>query len=69
MGEMKSVCHILMENHLGKCSLGRLRRWEDNIHMDLREIGCDNQMWNWLRIMPSVWIWCFLVQLPHTSHF
>ena len=30
----------------GKSSLGRLRRrWEDNIIMDLREVGCDARDW------------------------
>jgi hypothetical protein len=30
------------------------RRWEDNIKMDLREIGCeDGSGWNWFRIVPS----------------
>ena len=30
----------------GKRPLGRLRcRWEDNIKMDLRELGCDSGDW------------------------
>ena len=32
---------VLMERPEGKRSLGRpRRRWEDNISMDLREVGC-----------------------------
>ena len=31
----------------GKSSLGRLRpRWEDNIEMDLQEVGCRGIYWN-----------------------
>jgi len=34
----------------GKSPLGRpRRRWEDNIKMDLREVG-GSVDWNWLRI-------------------
>ena len=30
----------------GKRPLGKLsRRWEDNIKMDLREVGCDARNW------------------------
>jgi hypothetical protein len=40
IGEKKNAYRILVGKPEGKRSLGRLRRrWEDNIKMDLREIG------------------------------
>jgi hypothetical protein len=43
---------VLVEKAEGKRSLGRTRRrWEDNIKMDLQEVGCG--VWTglgWLRI-------------------
>jgi hypothetical protein len=42
MGEGRSVYRVLVERPEGKRQLGRpRRRWEDNIKMDLREIGID----------------------------
>jgi hypothetical protein len=39
--EMKNAYNILVRNPEGKRPLGRSRhRWEDNIRLDLREIGC-----------------------------
>ena len=36
----------LVGNPEGKRPLGRPRhRWEDNIKMDLREVGCDPREW------------------------
>jgi hypothetical protein len=40
MGEGKSVHRILMGKPEGKRPLGRpRRRWEDNVKMDLQEVG------------------------------
>jgi hypothetical protein len=41
MGEMRNAYNISVGKPEGKRPLGRpRRRWEDNIRMDLREIGC-----------------------------
>jgi hypothetical protein len=42
MGEKRNAYKILVGKPEGKRPIGRPRsRWEDNIKMDLREIGCD----------------------------
>jgi hypothetical protein len=41
MGKRRGVHRILVSKPKGKSQLGRLRRgWEDNIKMDLQEVGC-----------------------------
>ncbi|KAJ4450588.1 hypothetical protein ANN_02013 [Periplaneta americana] len=46
MGESKNACRVLVGRQEGKRPLGRpRRRWEDNIKMDLREVGCDGRDW------------------------
>ena len=41
MGEKRSVYRVFVGKTEGKRPLGRLRRrWEDNIKMDLQEVGC-----------------------------
>jgi hypothetical protein len=41
MGERRGLYRILLGKHEGKKPLGRPRcRWEDNIKMDLQEVGC-----------------------------
>jgi hypothetical protein len=41
VARMGGVCSVLMGKHEGNKSLVRPRqRWEDNIKMDLREVGC-----------------------------
>jgi hypothetical protein len=46
MGEGRGVYRILIGRPEGKKPLGRSRhRWEDNIKMDLREIGIDGANW------------------------
>jgi hypothetical protein len=41
MGKMRGVYRVLVGKPEGKRSLGRpRRRWEDNIKMDLQEVGC-----------------------------
>jgi hypothetical protein len=49
MGEGRGVYRILVWRPKCKRALGRLRRWwEDDIKMDLREIGIDGANWIWL---------------------
>ena len=46
MEECRSAFNILTGKLTGKTSLGRpRRRWEDNIKMDLKEIGIDMRNW------------------------
>jgi hypothetical protein len=46
MGEGRGVYRVLVGRPEGKRPLGRpRRRWEDNIKMDLREIGIDGANW------------------------
>jgi len=52
MGERRGVYRVLLGKPEGRRLLGRPRhRWEDNIKMDLQEVGCG--LWtglSWLRI-------------------
>jgi hypothetical protein len=46
MGDKKNAYRILVGKPEGKRPLGRPRRsWEDNIRMDLREIGWGGMDW------------------------
>jgi hypothetical protein len=46
MGESRGVYRLLVGKPEGKGPLGRLRhRWEDNIKMDLQEVGCGYMDW------------------------
>jgi hypothetical protein len=41
MGERRGLYRVLVEKPEGKRRLGRPRcRWENNIKMDLQEVGC-----------------------------
>jgi hypothetical protein len=52
MGERRGVYRVLVGKSDGKKPLGKLRRrWEDNIKIELQEVGCG--VWSessWLRI-------------------
>jgi hypothetical protein len=52
MREGRGVHRVLFGKHEGKRPLGRpRRRWEDNIKMDLQEVGGGlGTGWSWLRI-------------------
>jgi len=46
MRARRGVGRVLVWNPEGKRSLGRpRRRWEDNINMDLKEVGCGGMDW------------------------
>jgi hypothetical protein len=52
MGEVKIRKRIVVGKHEGKRPLGRpRRRWEDNIKMDLKEIG---KLWTRFKWRPLV---------------
>jgi len=45
MGEERGVYRVLVGITEGRILLGRPRRkWEDNIKMDLQEVGCEYEM-------------------------
>jgi hypothetical protein len=45
-GEERGVYRVLVGKPEGKRPLGRpRRRWEDNIRMDLQEVGCGGMEW------------------------
>ena len=45
-GEKRGVYRVLVAKPEGKRPLGRhSRRWEDNIKMDLQEVGCGGVEW------------------------
>ena len=46
MEQFRNAYRVLVGKPEGKRSLGRpRRRWNDNINMDLREVGCDPGDW------------------------
>jgi hypothetical protein len=46
MGEGRGVYSVLVGKPEGKRPLGRPRRgWDDNIKMDLQEVGCGDMDW------------------------
>jgi hypothetical protein len=46
MGEGRGMYRVLVGKLEGKRPLGRPRfRWEDNIKMDLQEVGCGSMNW------------------------
>jgi hypothetical protein len=48
MGEVRGAYTILVRRPEGRRPLGRRRRWEDNIKIDLREIGFGDVDWIYL---------------------
>jgi hypothetical protein len=46
MGEERGVYRVLVRKLEGKRPLGRTRRrWDDNVRMDLQEVGCGCEDW------------------------
>jgi hypothetical protein len=49
VGEERGVYRVLVVKHEGKRPLGRpRRRWEDNIKINLQEVGCGGMNWTGL---------------------
>jgi hypothetical protein len=62
MGEGSGAYRVLVWRPEGKRALGRLRRrWEDNIKMDLGEIGIDGA--NWIRLAQDRVQWRAFVKM------
>jgi len=60
MGEISGVYRVLVGKPDGKRTLGRpRRRWEDNIKMDLQEVGCGCM--DWIELAQDRDRWCALV--------
>jgi hypothetical protein len=60
MGERRGVYRVLVGRPKGKRPLGRHRRtWEDNVKLDLREIGIDGVKWIELAQERVQW-WAFV---------
>ncbi|KAJ4439263.1 hypothetical protein ANN_07383 [Periplaneta americana] len=56
MGESRNAYRVLVGRPEGKRPLGRpRRRWEDNIKMDLREVGYDDREWINLALDRDQW--------------
>jgi len=56
MGERRGVYRVLVGKPDGKRPLGRpRRRWEDNIKMDLQEVGCGGMDWVELAQERDMW--------------
>ena len=54
--ESRGAYKILVVKPKGKRTLGRpRRRWEDNINMDLQELGCGGM--NWLHLVEDRNTW------------
>jgi hypothetical protein len=46
LGEKRGIYRVSVDKHEGKGQLGRPRhRWENNIKMDLQEVGCGGIVW------------------------
>jgi hypothetical protein len=60
MGEMRNTYSILVGKLEGKRPLGRPRhRWEDNIRMDVREIGWECVIWVHV-VQDKEWLWALV---------
>jgi len=56
MGEKRGVYRVLVGKSEGKRPLGiPRRRWEDNIKMDLQEVGCGGVDWIELALDRERW--------------
>ena len=61
MGEGRGVYRVLVGKPEGKRPLGRPRlRWEDNVKMDLQEVGYGGM--DWIELAQDRDRWCALVK-------
>ena len=60
IGERRAVYRVLVGKPEGRRPMGRhRRRWEDNIRMDLREVGCGCV--DWMELAKDWGMWRALV--------
>ena len=60
MGASRGVYRVLLGIPEGKRTIGRpRRRWEDNIKMDLQEVGCG--VMDWIELAQDRDGWCAFV--------
>ena len=60
MGDRSGVLRVLVGKSEGKRPLGRpRRRWEDNIKMDLHDVGCVDM--DWIELAQDRYRWRALV--------
>jgi len=60
LGERRGVYRVLVGKLEGRRQFGRLwNRWEDNIKMDLQEVGCGSM--DWIDLAQDRDIWWALV--------
>jgi hypothetical protein len=60
IGENGGLRRVLVGKHEGKRPLGRPRhRWEDNIKMNLQEVGCGGM--DWIEVAQDRGMWWALV--------
>ena len=61
-GRGESIYRVLVEKPEGKKPLGRPRhRWEDNIKMDLQEVGCGGM--DWIEVAQDRYRWRALLNV------
>jgi hypothetical protein len=62
MGILRNAYNILVGKHEGKRPLGKpRRRWEDDIRMDISEIGWRGV--DWMHLDQDAEQWCVLVNM------
>ena len=70
MGERRGVYKVLVRKSGGKRPIGRPRHiWEDNIKMDLQEVGCGDMDWiEWMNHKMASWSWThYMWNIVHTA--